>query len=111
MGYLWTEDQSYQEQEDIAMKFTDDNPEILEDIRPVGKNLGPVALSNHSQFGFNIRHFYLDWQTKEYKATQKGVAIVPADLEIFLAELETFINVNDILNGRAVTIVVDEELD
>ncbi len=90
------------------MNFTDDKPVILEDVRPIGKSDGPVALSNHSRFGFNIRHFYLDWKTHEYSATRKGVSFAPADLPIFLRELATFINANNIIPDKIVTITIEE---
>ena len=90
------------------MKFTNESPMILEDIRPTSKREGPVALSLHSEFGFNIRHFYLDWKTGKFNATRKGVSFMPADLPIFLEALETFINDTDALNGRKVMIAIEE---
>lgn len=88
------------------MKFTDNNPKILEDVRPTSKREGPIAISNHSEFGFNIRHFYLDWRTQQFTATRKGVAFVPADVPVFLEALVEFINENDVLNGRTVTVTI-----
>lgn len=90
------------------MKFTNDTPKILEDVRPTSKREGPIALSNHSEFGFNIRHFYLDWRTGQFNATRKGVSFMPADLPIFLTALETFINDNDVITGKKVTITIEE---
>ena len=90
------------------MNFTDDKPMILEDVRPVSKREGPVALSNHSQFGFNIRHFYMDWKTHKYSATRKGVSFMPADLPIFLRALAEFINANNIIHDKTVTITIEE---
>lgn len=89
------------------MKFTDDSPKILMDIRPTAKSAGPVALSCHSKFGFNVRHFYQDWKTGEWHATQKGIAIFPADAVSLLNEMAAFINEVGILEGSTVKVVVE----
>ncbi len=95
------------------MRFTDDEPRMLQNISPTIPNAGPVFLSLHSQLGFNVRHFYQHWQTGEWRATKKGIAINPADAEPLVLEMVNFINEVEIYPGRKLrlTWVTEETTD
>ena len=95
------------------MKFTDDEPRMLQDINPALPSYGPVFLSNHSQLGFNVRHFYQHWQSGQWRATKKGIAINPADAEPLVQEMVAFINEVEIYPGRKLrlTWVTEETTD
>jgi len=92
------------------MRFTDDEPRMLQDINPAIPSSGPVFLSNHSQLGFNVRHFYQHWQTGQWRATKKGIAINPADAIPLVREMVAFINEIEIYPGRRYRLIeVTEE--
>ncbi len=94
------------------MRHTDDEPRMLQNITPTVPSSGPVFLSNHSQLGFNVRHFYQHWQSGEWRATKKGIAIVPADAIPLVKEMIEFINEIEIYPGRRYKLVeVNEESD
>lgn len=89
------------------MIFTDDNPRMLKTVNPnSGDN--PVFLSNHSQHGFNIRHFYFAWKNNEFAATKKGIAIRSEDAPILVAEIVQFMNDCEILPGVTFELVSHE---
>ncbi len=87
------------------MKYTDDNPTILPHINPAIASSGPVFLSLHSQLGFNVRHFYQHWQTGEWRATKKGIAIDPADAITLVKDMIAFINEVEIYPGRHFNVI------
>lgn len=92
------------------MKYTDDEPRMLQNITPTIPSAGPVFLSLHSGLGFNVRHFYQHWQTGEWRATKKGIAVIPADALPLVKEMVAFINEIDIYPGRQFEVVeVDNE--
>ena len=82
------------------MRFTDDEPRMLQDINPAIPSSGPVFLSNHSELGFNVRHFYQHWQSGQWRATKKGIAVIPADAIPLVKEMVAFINEIEIYPGR-----------
>lgn len=82
------------------MKHTDDNPKILRTVSPAMKSQGPIGISNHSRYGFNVRHFYMDWQTDSWQATKKGVSVEPGDALQLVLEMIRFINEVEIYPGR-----------
>lgn len=91
------------------MKFTDDAPVRLQDVRVVVKRQGPIHVSNHSAHGFNVRHFYYDWETETFKAGRSGIAIEPSDAGILIQSLVDFVNENDILPGQELTLTITEK--
>ncbi len=93
------------------MNYTDDEPTMLPDITPSSPSAGPIFLSLHSQFGFNVRHFYQHWQSGEFKATKKGIAIDPADAIPLVKEMLNFINEVEIYPGRRYRLAVEDSND
>lgn len=91
------------------MKFTNDTPRMLNSVQPAIHSHGPVFISNHDQFGFNIRHFYQDWSSGEWKATKKGVAVAPEDAPLLVAELVAFMNEVEIVPGVTYELVAHHE--
>ncbi len=90
------------------MKYTDDKPEVLTGIPVVGNRAGPIGISNHSKFGFNIRHYYYKWQSETFEPTQKGIMIDTQGFVPLMQALAEFARENDIadvtvtVNGDAV---------
>lgn len=92
------------------MKFTDDEPRILKNVNVVNPKQGPVGLNNHSKFGFNIRQYYLDWQTNEFKPGKNGIMIEPESALTLVEELVGFINDTGLHQGKRVTLIIGPDL-
>lgn len=95
------------------MLYTDDDPRMLKEVAPMGERDGPIFISNHSKYGFNIRHFYWDWKAEEFKSSRKGVRITPTSVEPLLHALVDFVNEADIIPGRRFELIEmpQEEFD
>ncbi len=87
------------------MKYTDDSPSMLPEITPSAPSLGPIFLSLHSRYGFNVRHFYQHWQSGDWKATKKGISVIPADALPLVEAMVGFINENEIYPGRKFRVI------
>jgi hypothetical protein len=82
------------------MKFTDDSPRMLKTVTPANVKDGPVFISNHSTYGFNLRHFYWNWQNEQFQASKKGISIEPGSVENMMEAIVDFVNEADIVRNR-----------
>lgn len=81
------------------MKFTDDSPKMLKTVAPVNAKDGPVFISNHSVYGFNLRHFYWNWQAEEFRASKKGISIEQGSVVQLMQAMVDFVNETDIVQN------------
>ncbi len=81
------------------MKYTDDTPRMVTGVQPAGPSTGPVFLSNHRKFGFNVRHFFQNWEDGTWRPTKKGIGIVPLHAPILVEAMVEFMNEVEVTPG------------